>query len=186
MERETAVARKRVEDAETAIEQEQEDMRSAERGGLTFKEPRRMFDEMLGAIGDSLSDLASSDSEEDGEHDEDTEQGKLREDDEPGWVMGTISKMVQQRMERFRQTQMKLGKLTQQGWGDEADCFCERHKKYSTTELKVPAVVKPHINDDAANPARTTFGELMESPDIIPGILRMPQRTSRPGSRLMG
>ena len=51
--------------------------------------------EMLDAIRDSLSDVASSDVEEDGEDNEDTEQGKLSEDDEPGWVMGTISKMVQ-------------------------------------------------------------------------------------------
>jgi hypothetical protein len=28
------------------------------------------------------------------DEDEETEQGKLSEDDEPGWVMGTISKMV--------------------------------------------------------------------------------------------
>jgi len=61
MERETAVARKRVEDAETAIEQEQEDMRSAESGGLISREPGQTFEEMLDAIGDSLSDLASSD-----------------------------------------------------------------------------------------------------------------------------
>jgi hypothetical protein len=48
---------------------------------------------MLVAFGDSLSDLASSVDGEDGEdeHDEETEQGKLSEDDEPGWVMGTIT-----------------------------------------------------------------------------------------------
>jgi len=102
MERETAVARTRVEDAETAIKQVQEDMKSAESGGLTSREPGHTLEEMLNAIGDSLSDLASSDNEEDGKDDEDTEQGKLNEDDEPGWVMGTITKTVQQRMERFR------------------------------------------------------------------------------------
>jgi hypothetical protein len=52
-----------------------------------------MFEEMLGAIGDSLSDLEISDDGEDGEdeEDEDTEQGKVSEDDKPGWVMGTIT-----------------------------------------------------------------------------------------------
>jgi len=65
---------------------------------------------MLVAIRDSLSDLASSDDGEDGEDedDEETELGKLSEDDEPGWVMGTITETVEQRMERFRPTQMKL------------------------------------------------------------------------------
>ena len=35
MERETTVARKRVEDAETAIKQKQEDMSNVEKAGLT-------------------------------------------------------------------------------------------------------------------------------------------------------
>jgi len=51
------------------------------------------------AIGDSLSNIASSDNRED-EKDEDdakTDQAQLSEDDEPGWVMGTIAKMVRQR-----------------------------------------------------------------------------------------
>jgi hypothetical protein len=53
-----------------------------------------------------LSNLASSEDQEDGEdedHDEeDTGHVKLTEDDEPGWVMGTISKTVQHRIESFR------------------------------------------------------------------------------------
>jgi len=86
---------------------------------------------MLVAIGDSLCDLASSDDGEDGEEeaDEETEQGKLSEHDESGWVMGTITKTVQQRMETFRQKQMKLDKLTQPRWDDAADYFRERDKK---------------------------------------------------------
>jgi len=80
---------------------------------------------MLNAIGDSLSEIVNSEDEEDGEdkHDdeEDTGHGKLSEDDEPGWVMGTISKMVQHRMESFWQKQMRLDELTQPGWGDIAD-----------------------------------------------------------------
>jgi len=61
VERETAVARKRVEDAETAIEQKQDDMRNAEKVELTTTKPELTFEEMLNAIGDSLNDLASSD-----------------------------------------------------------------------------------------------------------------------------
>jgi hypothetical protein len=65
---------------------------------------------MLVAIGDSLSGLGSSDDGEDGEDedDEETQQGNLSEDDEPGWVIGTITQMAQQHIERFRQKQMKL------------------------------------------------------------------------------
>jgi hypothetical protein len=108
VERETAGARKRVEDAEPAVQQVQDNMTHAELAGLTSRMPEKMFQEMLVAIGDSLSNLASSDDGEEAEDedDEETEQGKLSEDDEPGWVMGTITKTVQQRMERFLQKQM--------------------------------------------------------------------------------
>jgi hypothetical protein len=86
VERETAGARKRVEDAEAAVQQEQDDMTHAEIAGLTSREPEKTFDEMRFAIGDSQSDLASSNAGEDGEdeEDEETEQGDLSEDDEPG------------------------------------------------------------------------------------------------------
>jgi len=123
VERETAGARKRVEDAGAAVQQEQDDMMHAKIAGLTSSEPEKTFEEMLVAIGDSLSDLACSDNGEDGgdEDDEETVQGNLSEDDEPGWVMGTITKTVQQRMERFRQKQTMLDELTQLGWEDAAN-----------------------------------------------------------------
>jgi len=162
VETEIAVATKRVEDAETAIKQKQEDMSNVEKAGLTTREPEKTFEKMLNAIRDSLSDLASSDDEEDAEdeeEDDDTEQGKLSEDDKPGWVMGTISKMVQCRMERFCQKQMKLDKLTQPGWGDAADHFRNGDKKYGMSELKVPAVIKSQIDHGAAAPPPTTFGK---------------------------
>jgi DNA-directed RNA polymerase specialized sigma subunit len=77
VERETAGARKRVEAAEAAVQQEQDDMTQAEIAGTTFREPEKMVEEMLVAIGYSLSDLASSDNGEDGEEedDEETEPG---------------------------------------------------------------------------------------------------------------
>jgi len=172
VERETAGTRKRVEDAEAGVQQEQDDMTHAQIAGLISREPEKMFEDMLVGIGDSLSDLASSDDGGDGEDedDEETEQGKLSKDDEPGWVMGTITKTVQQSMERFWQKQMKLDQLTPPGCEDAADYFCGRDKKYSTSELSVSAVVQPQTNDDAPAPPLTTFGELMDSLDIVPGI----------------
>ena len=143
VERETAGARKQVEEAEAAVQQEQDDMTHAELAGLTTRKREMKFKEMLVAIGDNLIDLASSDNGEDGEeqHDEETEQGKLSEDDEPGWVMSTITETVQQRMESFWQKHMKIDELTQPAWEDAADYFCERDMKYSTSELRVPAVI---------------------------------------------
>jgi hypothetical protein len=127
--------------------QEQEHMENVEKGRLTTTKPEITFDEMLNAIGGSLSDLASSDDDEDGEDEvddeEDTGHGKLSEDDEPGWVLGTTSKTGQHRMESFRQKQLRLEELTQPGWGDAADYFHERDMKYGTTELMIPAVGKP-------------------------------------------
>ena len=191
MERETAVATKRVENRETAIKQEQDDMRNAEKAGLTTTKPETTFEEIVNAIGDSLSDLARSDDEEEDGEDTDNEEddpagGKLSEDDEPSWVKSTISKTVQYRIECFRQKQMKLDELMQPGWGEAADYFLERDKKYRTTELKVLAVVQSHTADDAAPSVPTTFGEPMETLDSVPGKLQTPQVSSRPGSRYIG
>jgi len=146
-------------------------MTHAELAGLTSRKPEKTFEEMLIAIRDSLSDLASSDDGEDGEDEdvEETKQGKLSEDDEPGWVMGTITKTVQQRMDRFRQKQIKFDELTQPGWKNAADYLCERDKKYGTSKLRVLAVVQQRTNDDAWPHPPTTFAELMESLDIVPG-----------------
>ena len=181
VERETAVARKRVQDAETTIMQELKDMTTAESAGGTTRMPETTFEEMMNAIGDNPSDLATSDDEQDSEDEEDkeedTELGKLS-DDEPGWVMGTISKNVQHRMESFRQKQMRLDKLTQPGWGDAANYFRERDMKYGTAELKVLTVVNHQIDWIAATPSPTTFGEHMQTLQIVSGQSQMPAVTS--------
>jgi len=185
VERETAVGRKRVEDAETAIKQKQEDMSNVEMAGLTTRKPEKTFEDMPNAIGESLRDLACSEDEvdeEDEEDDEDTAQGKLSVDDQPSGMMAMISRTVQHRMERIWPKQMNLDELTQRGWGDMADHCHRRDMKYRTTELTVPAVVKSQPDQVAAAPPPTTFGELIETPDIVPTLSQMPQVTSRPGS----
>jgi len=77
MDRETAVARNQVHDPQTASMQEQDHMRNVEKAQSTTTKPETTFQVMLNVIGDSLSDLASSEDDEDGEdedHDEeDTE-----------------------------------------------------------------------------------------------------------------
>ena len=54
---------------------------------------------------------------------------------------------------------------------DAGNYFCERDKKNGTSEMRIPAVVQPQTDDDAAAPAPTTFGDLMEYLGIFPGIL---------------
>ena len=73
VERETAVASKRVEEAKRAIEQEPDDMRNAEKAGLTTTKAEATLEEMLNAFGDSLSDLATSDAGEIAEDEDDDE-----------------------------------------------------------------------------------------------------------------
>jgi hypothetical protein len=125
-----------------------------------------MFEEMLVAIGDSLSDLVNSDDGENGENEDDqeTEQGKLREYDKRGWVMGTITKTVQQHIERFRQKHMKVDELTHPGWDNATNSFCVGDKKYGTSELMVPAVIQQQTNDDTSPYPPKPFGDLIESP----------------------
>jgi hypothetical protein len=147
VERETAVARKRVQDPDASIMQELKDMTTAENAEATTRIPDTMFEEILNASRDRLRDLASCDDEGSGEGEEDdeenTELGKLSDDTETGWVMGTISKTVQCCMESFQQKRMTLDELTQSGWGDAANYFHERDMRYGTTELNVPAGFKP-------------------------------------------
>jgi len=73
VERESAGARKRVEDAEAAVQQEQEDMNDAQNARLTNREPEKSFQEMIVSIRDCSSHIASSDDDEDGEDEDDEE-----------------------------------------------------------------------------------------------------------------
>jgi hypothetical protein len=50
-------------------------------------------------------------------NEEDSQLGKISDDDGPGWVMGTISKKLQHCMKSFRQKQMRLEELTQRMGG---------------------------------------------------------------------
>ena len=68
------MARKWVQDAETAIMQEQADMRKAEKAASATRRPEKTFAEMLYAIGFIQSNLASSDNEEVREDEADDEQ----------------------------------------------------------------------------------------------------------------
>jgi hypothetical protein len=57
--------------------------------------------------------------------------------------------------------------------------------KYGMTDLKVLAVVKPQTDTTAVTPARTTFGDLMQRLDIVPGQSQMLQVISRLGHSRM-
>jgi hypothetical protein len=124
VEGETSVARKRVQDAAIAIMQ---DKTPAENGGATTRQHEPRFEEIMNTIRDSLSDLACSDHEQDEEHEEDDEDvselNKLSDDDEPGWVMDTISKTIQHRMESFRPKQLRIDELTNRDGGKQPTTF---------------------------------------------------------------
>jgi hypothetical protein len=164
-------------------------MTTATNGGATTGKYKTTIEEMSNAIRVSLSDLASSDDEQDGEDkdydEENTELGKISDDEEPGWVMGTITKTVQHHMETFRQKQMRLDELSQPGWGDAANYFRERYMKCGTAELKVPAVVKPQKDTTAATPSPTTVGQHTQTLEIVRGQSEMPAVNSRPDSSQM-
>jgi len=101
---------------------------------------------MLNGIGDSQGNLESSDNEEDGEDEIDDEEhpelGKLSENDDPSWVMGTNSKKVQQHKEGFRQKWIMFDYVMQPGSSNAAVCISDSGKTYWMAKLKVPVVVK--------------------------------------------
>jgi hypothetical protein len=140
---------------------------------------------MLNAVSNSLSDLASSNDKEDGEdqqaHHEDTELCKMSKDDEPRSVMGKISNRGQSSKESFCQKLISLDDLTQLQWVDAADIVRKGDMTYGMAEFKIPAVVKLQMDQIAAPPTCTTFGELMETLDIFLGELQTLHRTTQPG-----
>jgi hypothetical protein len=121
VEKETTAARKKVQVTETVIMQELEDMATSDNAGATARKPETMFDGMFNAIPDGPSHLASSNDEQNGEGEEDNEEdtglGKLSDDDNPGWVKGTISDTLQHCIEICPQKRIWLHELTQPGWG---------------------------------------------------------------------
>jgi len=185
VDRETAVGRKQVDDAETAIKQEQDDMKNAENTGLTTTKPETTFEEMSNNIGDSLSNLAWFKDAEDGDDDDDDKEDplldQLSEDDEPSWVMGTISKMVQHRLKGIWTYQRNVDGLTHPRSRDAADSFCERDMMYGMIQLRVTGVVQTWPAEDASPSGPTKVGEPMEPPESVPGILQIPRLTSQPG-----
>lgn len=89
-----------VQDSQAVIKHAQEDVKIVEMAGLTTRQPEKTFEEMLNTIRDSLSNPLSSDDAVDGQGEDnynDTKLGKLSLADKTGWVIGTITKMVQQR-----------------------------------------------------------------------------------------
>jgi hypothetical protein len=112
------VALKQVQEPETAIMQ---NMTTAANMGATTGKPDTTFEEMLNMIRDSLCDLVSSDDEQDGEDEdddeEDTELSNVGDDDEGGWLIGTITKTVGYRMESLRQQQLRHDELTKKRCG---------------------------------------------------------------------
>jgi hypothetical protein len=68
VERETARERKRVENAEAAVRQEQGDLTQIAIVGWISREHEKTIEKRLVAIGDCLSDLISSDDGENGEN----------------------------------------------------------------------------------------------------------------------
>jgi hypothetical protein len=74
-------------------------------------------------------------------------------------------------MQRFLQNKLKVDELTLSGLDDPADCFCQREKKYSTSEFRVPKLIQSQMDDNAAAFDTTTFGEPMECIEIVSGIL---------------
>lgn len=99
------------------VQQERDGQRKGEYSGLANRESEKTFQEMIVAIGDSLSDIVRSDHAEDGEEEDDVqaEQGQMSQDDKPCRVMVTSSNTVLPQRERFWRTQMTLDTVSQMG-----------------------------------------------------------------------
>ena len=101
--------------AEEAVQKAQEDMKHIEYVGSKNRESEKRFYKMMVTTSESLCDVSSFDKGEiwESQNVEVIMQGKPSDNNEPGRVMGTITKPVQQGLDRVRQKQMKHDELTQ-------------------------------------------------------------------------
>jgi len=53
-------------------------------------------------------------------------------------------------------------------WGDATDYFHQRDMIYGTAELMIPGIVNPQSDITAATALQTTFGEHIQTLDIVP------------------
>jgi hypothetical protein len=139
----TAKARERLTKAEEAVQEEL----ATDIGGLASLKRKKIFDEMLKAIGESIDDVVASDDDDD-DDDDDDEEGEEEEDDdalsdeedEPGAAIGTLPKAIEARLQGFRMKRLKLDELTRPGWPDAAEYFRKRDEKYGVAESVMPTV----------------------------------------------
>lgn len=139
--------------------------------------PKNSFEEILIAIEACLSNLAILDDKEDVDVKADdrngSELGKLSENDEPGWVMGTLSKEVPQSMETYLVMEIWHDELTQLRWWDMADYFPYRDMKCWMAALKLLPIVISLADKVAATPGTTKFVKLIVTVDNVPGKSQM-------------
>jgi hypothetical protein len=100
---ELAAARKGVEQTERACEQQQQDITNADNARITTRDFEIRCPKMIiatAAIPNGFGFFVNV-GNEDHENDQDTVLSKLTEEDKPSWVVGTVSKMVHQQIERY-------------------------------------------------------------------------------------
>jgi hypothetical protein len=128
------------------------------------------FEVMMEAIRDSVDDVTTSD-EEDDHYDnisdgQDYDDAKLSDDDAPGWVVGTINKSVQERLETVPMKRIKLQELTTLAWAEAEADFTIRNRKYGTTKLKILTVVTLNTTINTAN--TSIFGHFRDALNRVP------------------
>jgi hypothetical protein len=171
--KEMAAARKRVAEAEEAVERERERAEDMKLRRLAAGPTKMTFHGMMEAIGNNVEDVMTSDEDDDDEEDDedDTDDTKVGDDAENEYecdsVVGTINQSVQQCLVSFRAKRMKLEELTASGWEDAEDYFREHDKKCRTAELKV--LVNTNLNDisTAVETAEAiTFSKFVDGQDL--------------------
>jgi len=160
-------------------------MKTAEKAELTTAKHEKTYREMLFAKGASLSGLKNSndgkDRDDEANDGENTEQGKQSKHDEPGWVMDTISKVVQHHLPSIQQIRIVAPWLDGTGMGERGWLHVwERYEVWDYRNVGSSSC-QALTEMTAATPSPTTFGELMHTVEIVPVHWQMPRGTSWPG-----
>ena len=155
-------------------------MRTAEKARSTTKKPQKTFEDILNVIRESLSDNACSDNQDDGEEEEDEKEDTKIMNLARWWAHSPKWYSTTRRV--FGRNRWRLTNWRNQDVGTWPTTSLREIWSTGRPNRKFRQFESPRETWlSAATPSPTTFGELMQTLDDIPGQSQMPQVTTWPG-----
>jgi hypothetical protein len=163
VERETEVARRRVEAADAAVKEDMERQYATSAQMPPAANPKKTFEELLALVGDDIDNVVPSDDDDDEEEDEeldsdedeDIHDGSL---DEDGFVPGQINKTTMAEITAARARTSRMFELTKEGYAEAEAFWRKRDQEVGVDTLKhslLPVASREKESDDERDDVET-------------------------------